>query len=167
MDNADHGSLEQKEAYMRRAIEVAGEGMTGGHGGPFGAVIVKNGEIVAESHNRVLSSKDPTAHAEVTAIRAASRKLNSFDLSGCEIYVNGLPCPMCMASIYWARIDKLYYACLPSDAAAIGFDDQAFYDELEKPVDQRALPIERLEGCYEEARQCYQSWLKKADRVPY
>ncbi len=167
MENKDSDSLAQKEVFMRRAITVAAQGMDGGHGGPFGAVIVKDGEIVTEGHNRVLSSKDPTAHAEVTAIRAASRKLDSFDLSGCEIYVNGLPCPMCMASIYWARIDKLYYACLPADAVAIGFDDQAFYEELEKPVDQRTLPIERLEGCYEEARACYQSWLKKTDRVPY
>lgn len=167
MKSKDRDNLARKEAFMRRAIAVAARGMAGGHGGPFGAVIVKDGEIVAEGHNRVLSSKDPTAHAEVTAIRAASRKLDSFDLSGCEVYVNGLPCPMCMAAIYWARLDKLYYACLPEDAAAIGFDDQAFYEELEKPVDQRALPIERVEGCYEEARACYQSWLKRTDRVPY
>ncbi len=163
----DSENTTQKETFMRRAIALALEGMNGGHGGPFGAVVVKDGEIVGEGHNRVLSSKDPTAHAEVTAIRAASRKLDRFDLSGCEIYVNGLPCPMCMASIYWARIDKLYYACLPADAAAIGFDDQAFYDELEKPVDQRTLPVEQVESCYEEARASYQTWLARAERVPY
>ena len=160
-------NLATKEAFMRRAIDLAYAGMNGGHGGPFGAVVVKNGRIVGEGHNRVLSSKDPTAHAEVTAIRNASRALDSFDLSGCEIYVNGLPCPMCMAAIYWARIGKLYYACLPEDAEAIGFDDQEFYRELAKPVDARSLPAERLEGCYDEARRCYHAWLEKQDRTPY
>ncbi len=152
---------------MRRAIAVAYRGMEGGHGGPFGAVIVRDGQVVAEEHNRVLSTNDPTAHAEMTAIRAASQALGRFDLSDCDIYVNGLPCPMCMAAIYWARIRKLYYACLPEDAAAIGFDDQAFYEELEKPVGQRQMPIEQVQACYDEARASYQAWLKKDDRTPY
>lgn len=152
---------------MRRAIDAAYQGMRGGHGGPFGAVIVKDGEIVADGCNRVLSSNDPTAHAEVNAIREAGRRLGRWDLSGCEIYVIGLPCPMCMASIYWARISRLYYACLPEDAEAIGFDDQEFYRQLGKPVHERSLPAERLEGCYAEARECYMSWLDKADRVQY
>lgn len=159
--------LAAKEAFMRRAIELAYAGMAGGHGGPFGAVVVKDGRILGEGHNRVLSSNDPTAHAEVTAIRNASQALDSFDLSGCDIYVNGLPCPMCMAAIYWARIGKLYYACLPADAEAIGFDDQEFYRQLEKPVAARSLPAEQLEGCYDEARRCYQAWLEKNDRTPY
>ena len=166
VDNAAP-ELAVKESFMRRAIAIAYQGMEGGHGGPFGAVVVLRGEVVGEGHNRVLSSKDPTAHAEVTAIRAASRRLDRFDLSDCEIYVNGLPCPMCMAAIYWARINRLYYACLPEDAEKIGFDDQAFYRELAKPVEARALPTERLNGRVDEARRCYGSWLERADRTPY
>jgi len=99
-----------KERFMRRAIELAYAGMEGGHGGPFGAVVVRDGEVVGEGHNRVLSTNDPTAHAEVTAIRDASARLGRFDLADCEIYVNGVPCPMCMAAVYWSRIRKLYYA---------------------------------------------------------
>ena len=156
-----------KEHFMRRAIALAYDAMAGGHGGPFGAVVVKDGEIVGEGHNRVLSSRDPTAHAEITAIRAASKALDDFDLAGCEIYVNGLPCPMCMAAIYWARIDKLYYACLPSDAEAIGFDDQEFYRQLERPVGERALAAEHMKSCYSEARASYDAWLEKTDRTPY
>ena len=156
-----------KEGYIRRAIEVAYRGMNGGHGGPFGAVVVRDGEVIGEGHNRVLSSKDPTAHAEVTALREASRTLDRFDLSDCEIYVNGMPCPMCMAAIYWARIKKLYYACEPEDAEEIGFDDQEFYRQLEKPLAERSLPVEQVEGCHEEARRCYQAWLDKDDRTAY
>ena len=156
-----------KEKFMRRAIEVAYEGMNGGHGGPFGAVIVRDGEIVGEGHNRVLSSNDPTAHAEVVAIRAAAQALGTFDLSSCEIYVNGVPCPMCMAAIFWSRIARLYYACLPEDAEAIGFDDHEFYRQLDKPLEERDLPAEQVEGCYEEARRCYFAWLDKQDRTPY
>lgn len=156
-----------KERFMRRAIELAYAGMEGGHGGPFGAVVVRDGEVVGEGHNRVLSTNDPTAHAEVTAIRDASARLGRFDLADCEIYVNGVPCPMCMAAIYWSRIKKLYYACLPEDAEAIGFDDAAFYRELEKPLEDRSLPAEQVAGCAEEARACYRAWLDKPDRTPY
>ncbi len=129
-----------KETFMRRAIELAYEGMNGGHGGPFGAVVVTQGRIDGEGHNQVLSSNDPTAHAEVMAIRAASSTLARFDLSDCEIYVNGLPCPMCMAAIYWSRIGALYYACLPEDAEAIGFDDQEIYRELGRSASARCPP---------------------------
>lgn len=156
-----------KERFMRRAIELAYAGMEGGHGGPFGAVVVRDGEVVGEGHNRVLSTNDPTAHAEVTAIRDASARLGRFDLADCEIYVNGVPCPMCMAAIYWSRIKKLYYACLPEDAEAIGFDDAAFYRELEKPLEDRSLPAEQVAGCAEAARACYRAWLDKPDRTPY
>lgn len=156
-----------REAHMRRAIEAAWRGMKGGHGGPFGAVVVRAGEVVGEGHNRVLSSKDPTAHAEITAIRAASAALDRFDLSDCEIYVNGMPCPMCMAAIYWARIARLYYACEPEDAEKIGFDDQEFYRQLGKPLAERALPVERVDSCREEALRCYRAWLDKGDRTPY
>jgi tRNA(Arg) A34 adenosine deaminase TadA len=163
----DGPSEDDKKVFMRRAIELAYQGMKGGHGGPFGAVIVKDGRVVGEGHNRVVSSNDPTAHAEVTAIRDASGALGRFDLSDCEIYASGLPCPMCMAAIYWARIAKLTYACEPEDAEAIGFDDQEFYRELDKPVAERALPIEHLASCYDEARACYQAWLDNDDRTPY
>ncbi len=163
-DGLDQGA---KETFMRRAIALAYDGMNGGHGGPFGAVVVAAGRIVGEGHNRVLSSNDPTAHAEVTAIRDASRALGRFDLSDCEIYVNGLPCPMCMAAIYWARIAKLTYACRPEDAEAIGFDDEEFYRELAKPIGERALAAERLASCYDEARACYDAWLERDDRTPY
>ncbi len=163
----DGPSEDDKKVFMRRAIELAYAGMDGGHGGPFGAVVVRDGRVVGEGHNRVLSSNDPTAHAEVTAIREASRALGRFDLSDCEIYVNGLPCPMCMAAIYWARIAKLYYACRPEDAEAIGFDDAEFYRELAKPVGARALAAERLGACYDEARACYDAWLERDDRTPY
>jgi len=160
-------SQAEKEKFMRRAIELAYEGMNGGHGGPFGAVVVRDGRIVGEGHNRVLSSNDPTAHAEVTAIRAASAALARFDLSDCRIYVNGLPCPMCMAAIFWSRIGALFYACLPEDAEAIGFDDQEFYRELEKPVGERALPAEQVASCHDAARACYHAWLDRQDRTPY
>jgi tRNA(Arg) A34 adenosine deaminase TadA len=156
-----------KEAFMRRAIELAHAGMNGGHGGPFGAVIVKDGVVVGEGHNRVLSSNDPTAHAEVTAIRAASSALARFDLADCEIYVNGMPCPMCMAAIYWARIGRLYYACVAEDAEAIGFDDQEFYRELARPLGERALAAEQVASCLDEARACYDAWLGREDRTPY
>ena len=158
---------EDKQKFMRAAINLAYTGMRGGFGGPFGAVVVKGGEIVGGGHNRVLHDNDPTAHAEVTAIRDASRNLGNWDLSGCDIYVNGVPCPMCMTAIFWARIDKLYYACLPEDAEAIGFDDQEFYRQLALPLDGRALPAEQVESVLGEARDCYHAWLDKDDRTPY
>lgn len=156
-----------KIEFMKLAIETAYQGMDNGHGGPFGAVIVRDGEVIAAGHNEVLSSNDPTAHAEMTAIRRASAALDQFDLSDCEIYVNGVPCPMCMSAIFWSRISRLYYACLPEDAEAIGFDDDAFYRELEKPLDKRQLPAEQVVECVEEARECYQAWLKREQRTPY
>ena len=166
-ENSNDVSQADKERFTRRAIELAYEGMNGGHGGPFGAVVVSDGQIVGEGHNRVLSSNDPTAHAEVTAIRAASAVLERFDLSDYEIYVNGLPCPMCMAAIFWSRIGALYYACLPEDAEAIGFDDQEFYRELAKPVGERTLKAEHITSCYDEARTCYHAWLDQRDRTHY
>jgi guanine deaminase len=160
-------ATESQKAFMQRAIALAYEGMAGKHGGPFGAVIVRDGKVIGEGHNRVLSSIDPTAHAEVTAIRDASAKEKNFDLSGSEIYVNGLPCPMCMSAIFWARIGKVYYGCTPADAEAIGFDDQEFYRELAKPPEQRAVPAVQMEECHAEARACYQAWANNDARVPY
>jgi tRNA(Arg) A34 adenosine deaminase TadA len=157
----------EQAKFMRHAIALAYQGMAGGHGGPFGAVIVRDGEIVGQGHNRVLSSKDPTAHAEVTAIRDASKNLSKFDLSDCEIFVNGLPCPMCMSAIFWARLKKVHYGCKPEDAEAIGFDDQHFYVELAKPPEQRETPAFHMVECYDEALACYQAWTDNANRIPY
>ncbi|WP_298283326.1 nucleoside deaminase [Acidocella sp.] len=153
--------------FMRRAIELAETGMRGGHGGPFGAVIVKNGVVVGEGHNRVLSSNDPTAHAEVSAIRDASARMGAFDLSGCEIYVNGMPCPMCMAAVFWARIGRVYYACGAEDAEAIKFDDAAFYRELAKPPAERAVPAIQMSGHRDAAYKVYEDWLALPARVHY
>lgn len=155
------------EAFINRAIELAFAGMRGGHGGPFGAVVVREGKIIGEGHNRVLSSNDPTAHAEVTAIRDASARAESFDLSGTEIYVNGMPCPMCMAAIFWARIGKVYYGCGPEDAEAIGFDDHEFYRQLALPPQDRSVPAVQLHEHRDAARTTYEFWAAKTDKKPY
>nr|WP_295743154.1 nucleoside deaminase [uncultured Acidocella sp.] len=159
--------MSEHEPFMKRAIALARQGVAGGHGGPFGAVIVRDGKIIGEGHNRVLSSIDPTAHAEVTAIRDAAKKEGQFDLSGTEIYVNGQPCPMCMSAIFWARIGKVYYACAPADAEAIGFDDQEFYRQLAKPEGERDTPAIQLTEFLEEARDSYQDWIRREARIPY
>ncbi|MBU6448611.1 MAG: nucleoside deaminase [Rhodospirillales bacterium] len=159
--------MSQHEVFMKRAIGLARQGMAGGHGGPFGAVVVRDGEIIGEGHNRVLSAVDPTAHAEVTAIRDAARKEERFDLSGAEIYVNGLPCPMCMSAIFWARIGKVYYACAPEDAEKIGFDDQKFYRQLAKPPAERTTPAIQLTEFVDEARETYNDWLRLETRTAY
>ncbi len=153
--------------FMSRALALSRQGMEAGHGGPFGAVIVSDGAIVGEGHNRVLSTNDPTAHGEVVAIRDASRRLGTFKLDGCAIYVIGVPCPMCMAAIYWARIERLYYVLVPADAEAIGFDDDAFYRELEKPLGERAVPAIAMPELRDEARAIYDAWPAKADKVDY
>jgi tRNA(Arg) A34 adenosine deaminase TadA len=153
--------------FVRAAIDLAYTGMNGGHGGPFGAVIVRDGEIVGEGHNRVLSACDPTAHAEVTAIRDAARRAGKFDLSGTTIYVNGLPCPMCMSAIFWARIDRVFYGASAQDAASIGFDDQKFYVELAKPPQERETPAVQVSECVAQAKACYAAWLAREERVHY
>lgn len=152
---------------MERAIELACLGVAGGHGGPFGAVVVRDGQVIGEGHNRVLSAIDPTAHAEITAIRDAARNEHKFDLSGTEIYVNGFPCPMCMSAIFWARIDKIYYACTAEDAEQIGFDDQQFYRELAKPPEARAVPAIQLKDFEAAAKVSFQTWLARENRTPY
>ncbi len=155
------------ESFMRHAIALAYTGMAGGHGGPFGAVIVKNGEIIGQGHNRVLSTRDPTAHAEVTAIRDASKNLHHFDLSGSEIYVNGMPCPMCMSAIFWARIGKVYYGCSAADTDTIGFDDDEFYRELAKPPLDRKTPAIQLISLRDEALASYKAWADNDAKIPY
>lgn len=153
-----------KEELMKKAIELSIDNVKNG-GGPFGAVIAKDGEIVATGVNRVTANNDCTSHAEVNAIRAACGKLNTFDLSGCEIYSSCEPCPMCLGAIYWAHISKLYYGNNKEDAARIGFDDSFIYSELELSKEKRRLPSEKLlQG---EAGRAFKMWEKKKDKVTY
>lgn len=152
-------------AFMRRAIEISRVNMHAGEGGPFGAVIVRDGVIIGEGWNRVLATHDPTAHAEVVAIRDACARLGTFSLTNAEIYTSCEPCPMCLTAILWARIGRLYFANSRSDAAAIGFDDALFYDEVARPPEQRALPAERLLA--DEARTVFAEWDAKPDKVRY
>jgi tRNA(Arg) A34 adenosine deaminase TadA len=142
--------------YLERAIELADIGMAQGHGGPFGALVVRGGQVLAEGFNEVTSSNDPTAHAEVTAIRAACRRLGTFSLAGCEIYSSCEPCPMCLSAIYWARLDRLYFAATRDDAAEIGFDDAFLYAELGLDASQRRLPS--LMALRERARRVMLPW---------
>ncbi|MBA2620020.1 MAG: nucleoside deaminase, partial [Acidobacteria bacterium] len=130
---------EKDEKFMRRAILLAQTGIDAGAGGPFGAVIVKDDEIIGEGSNQVTSTNDPTAHAEIVAIRNACEKLNSFQLDGCTIYASCEPCPMCLGAIYWARPKQIFYAATHEDAAAIGFDDHFIYDEIERPIEERRI----------------------------
>lgn len=154
-----------KEELMRKAIELSKENVENG-GGPFGAVIAtKDGEIVATGVNRVTASCDPTAHAEVSAIRAAAAKLGTFNLSGYEIYTSCEPCPMCLGAIYWARLDKMYYGNNKTDAKNIGFDDSFIYDELSLKLSARKLPSEILLA--EEAIKAFQQWTEKSDKIEY
>lgn len=154
-----------KNDFMDKAIERSSYGMNNNYGGPFGAVIVKDGEIIAEAFNRVTSSNDPTAHAEVTAIREACKKLNTFDLSGCELYTSCEPCPMCLAAIYWARIKKIYYANTKEDAADIDFDDNFIYKEFAKEKSERSIPMEQIGR--DKAIEVFKNWTKKQDKVEY
>ena len=153
-----------REELMRRSIELSLRNVAEG-GGPFGAVVARGGEIVAEGVNRVTAQCDPTAHAEVAAIRAAARKLGTFDLSGCDIYASCEPCPMCLGAIYWARLDRLFYAATKDDAARAGFDDAFIYRELALDPSQRRLATTRLLG--DEALATFRAWEEKADRHPY
>lgn len=151
--------------FMRRAIELSRTGMLGGFGFPFGSVIVKDGQVVGEGHNEVLATNDPTAHAEVVAIRRACAKLKTFDLSGCEIYINGTPCCMCMGSMLWARISKAYYTLTEADSAAIGFDDQDLYADVARPLMQRkVLPFEQLAALRAQGLEVFELWKNKPDK---
>ena len=154
----------KKEELMRRAIALAVENVRQG-GGPFGAVIARNGEIIAEGVNRVTAHNDPTAHAEVQAIRAACEKLSTFDLSDCEIYASCEPCPMCLGAIYWANLDKIYFANNRKDAADIGFDDDFIYKEIEVTPEKRQKPSEIL--MREEALKAFDMWREKEDKTEY
>lgn len=158
-------ATEQQKTFMRRAIALSRQKMEENCGGPFGAVIVRDGEIIGEGWNRVTSDADPTAHAEVTAIRAACKSIGDFSLKGCEIYTSCEPCPMCLAAIYWARLERVYYANTRKDAAAIGFDDEFLYCEIGLPEEQRALACLRILPV--EARAVFDAWHGKADKTRY
>ncbi len=150
---------------MRRAIALASENVRTGRGGPFGAVIVKNGVIIGEGSNTVTRDNDPTAHAEVRAVRAACLSLGTFSLKGCEIYSSCEPCPMCLAALYWARIDRIWYGNTSADAARIAFDDAFLYRELALPNRDRAIPSAML--LHEEAKESFQLWLDTPNKTSY
>jgi len=151
--------------FMRRAITLGLENVRGGNGGPFAALIVKDGAVISEGANCVTTTNDPTAHAEVVAIREACRKLGNFQLSGCDLYTTCEPCPMCLGAIYWARPTRVYYACLAADAAASGFDDAFIYDELKRPLASRRLPMQQL--LRDESLAIFTLWMRQEKKTPY
>jgi tRNA(Arg) A34 adenosine deaminase TadA len=153
------------EHFMRAAIDLARNGMNTNQGGPFGCVIVKNGEIVGRGNNRVTSTNDPTAHAEVVAIRDACTHLGAYQLDGCTVYCSCEPCPMCLGALYWARPDAVYYACTRQDAAGIQFDDDFIYREINLPLEKRAIPT--LPLLREEALEVFKTWMEKEDKMLY
>ena len=151
--------------FMDEAVRLSKEGSATGQGGPFGCVIVKDDKIVGKGYNKVSSTNDPTAHAEVVAIRDACKNLNSFQLEGCEIYTSCEPCPMCLASAYWARVSRIVYANTRDEAAAIGFDDAFIYDEVPKDPSIRSLPMEHHPR--DDARAAFAAWAAKPDKIRY
>lgn len=153
------------DPFMARAIELAIENVRSGGGGPFAAVIVKDGRVVAEGTNCVTSTNDPTAHAEVVAIRAACAALGSFQLDGCDLYTTCEPCPMCLGAIYWARPARVYCASRAADAAEAGFDDTFIYEEIERPYAGRKIPFHEV--MREDSLACFRAWLEKPDRIDY
>lgn len=156
--------MDYNKKFMRKAIALSIENIKNG-GGPFGAVIVKDGKIISTGVNRVTLNNDPTAHAEVTAIRKASKKLGTYDLAGCQIYTSCEPCPMCLGAVYWAHLDKMYFGNTKSDAKNIGFDDSFIYDEIElRPEDRRIKTIQLLP---EEAIKAFEKWTNTEDKVRY
>lgn len=152
-------------AFMARAIELSVENVRTGRGGPFGSVIVRNGSVIAEGTNRVTAANDPTAHAEIVAIRAACEMLGAFELEGCEIYASCEPCPMCLGAIYWARLDRVYFAGTAADASDAGFDDSFIYREITQPQQQRRIAIVPL--MREQALEAFRLWKAKPDKVSY
>ena len=155
----------ENEQFMKRAIELARLGMDGGKGGPFGCVIAKDGVIVGEGSNQVTSANDPTAHAEVVAIRNACTSLNAFQLDGCSIYTSCEPCPMCLGAIYWARPANVFFACTREDAAAVGFDDELIYNEIAMPNADRIRVMVNL--LREEGIALFKEWAAKPDKIEY
>lgn len=157
--------MDQHETFMRLAIELGRNGVKNNVGGPFGAVVVKDGRVVGRGWNKVTSTLDPTAHAEVTAIRDACQNIGSFQLDDCIIYTSCEPCPMCLGAIYWARPKQIYFAASRKDAAAIDFDDDHIYSEMNAPLDQRSIPIAQI--CRDEALELFNYWAAKEDKTRY
>ncbi len=151
--------------FMRAAIRISLAKMRGNHGGPFGAVVVRRGKIVGRGWNQVTSTNDPTAHAEVSAIRDACRRLKTFQLDDCELYTSCEPCPMCLAAIYWARCRRVYYGNTRQDAARIDFDDDSIYREIARPIARRTIPMQQL--LRDEAQAAFAEWKDKSDKVRY
>ena len=156
--------MEDKKKFMAKAIELS-VNSANTIGGPFGSVIVKDNKIIAEGSNKVTFTNDPTAHGEVVAIREACKKLNTFDLSGCEIYTSCEPCPMCLSAIYWSRLDKIYYANTREDAKNIDFDDSFIYTEIPKKIDDRKIKMVQM--LRDEALKAFEIWDKKVDKIKY
>lgn len=154
-----------REEFLREAIRLAQENVQQGQGGPFGALIVQGERVVARGVNRVTPNHDPTAHAEIEAIRDACRTLGSFSLEGFALYTSCEPCPMCLAAIYWARLDQIFYASTRQEAADIGFDDAWLYDEIGRPLAKRTIPL--VQHCQDEARAVFDLWRERPDAVPY
>ena len=157
--------MEDKKTFMREALKRAAKNVHLGEGGPFGAVVVKDGKIIGSGGNKVTVLNDPTAHAEIVAIREAAKNLNTFDLRGCELYSSCEPCPMCLGAIYWSHIDKLYYAATKDDAAKTGFDDSFIYKEFSLPKEERSIPS--LQMMREDAVKVFEEWTKSENKVPY
>lgn len=153
------------EEWMQEAVDLSIGGVTRGEGGPFGAIVVKDGVIVGRGNNKVTTTNDPTAHAEVVAIRDACANLGTFQLQGCVVYTSCEPCPMCLGAIYWARPDRVYFACTKADAAASGFDDQFIYDEIELGFQDRKIPFEQVGR--EAGLEAFRLWDQKEDRIDY
>jgi guanine deaminase len=152
-------------AFMARAIQLSIENVVSGRGGPFGAVVVKSGEIIAEGVNCVTSANDPTAHAEIIAIRAACKTLGDFELKDCELYASCEPCPMCLGAIYWARPDRVFFGGTAADASSAGFDDSFIYREIAQPHSQRKIPM--IQMMREEALEAFLAWRRQPNKIPY
>lgn len=151
--------------FMARAIQLSIENARSGRGGPFGAVVVKGGKVIAEAVNQVTARHDPTAHAEVNAIRQACESVSHFELKDCELYTSCEPCPMCLGAIYWARLSRVYFAAAAADASKIGFDDSAIYHEIARPHTQRTIPM--IQMMREEALAAFRAWEEKPDKIRY
>ncbi|MFA5418288.1 MAG: nucleoside deaminase [Bacteroidales bacterium] len=157
--------MEDRKVFMKEAISLAMGNVEHSHGGPFGAVVVKDGKVIGAGANQVTASNDPTAHAEIVAIREATTKLGTFDLTGCEIYASCEPCPMCLGAIYWAKITKLYYAATKDDAAKADFDDSYIYKEFALPKNERTMVS--LQMMRDDAVKVFEAWNKSENKVPY
>ncbi|MGN6600865.1 MAG: nucleoside deaminase [Ginsengibacter sp.] len=157
--------MTREEKFMNEAIALSGTGMEQGEGGPFGCVIVKDDQIIGRGNNKVLSTNDPTAHAEIIAIREACKNLNSFQLEDCEVYTSCEPCPMCLGAIYWARPKVIYYANTRTDAANIGFNDSMIYDEISTELEKRKIPVINI--CRQQANETFARWQQKEDKKIY